>query len=731
MRPFDPRPVDRVRKKLLLLTHNKCAYCEQLLDAKFEIENYRPRALEKEEGAEDHYWWLMFTWQNLMPACSQCNRSKRNLFPIAGQRCGPMATGPALLAEKPLMVSPRTEVVDRFFEFDAHGMMAPAPWLPEHDRLRARTTIEVLQLNRPALVAVRLEAMVLVGQLCQRISSVAKTPESIALLNELKTNLTGERSFTAACRWAFLRHHPMLKERIGRSQGYLQLRECAALIHLLTMAKARFSSTTLRAARRRIGRESKLVGDFVSDSISVRSIELRNFRIFKDVQISIPDTRPADVAAIQEMLRLPKTESTALQTTKPRTRGWKMLLGENGSGKSSILHALALALTGNELLTEHASHYRHGLRHGARQGYIRVHFHETDESIEIILDRKAKTGYRWRHGAKGKDVFLRAYGATRLLPNRNGQQVAPDHNALTRKRVSNLFDPFAPLIDAEQWLRGLDKPNLDQACLTLKDLLDIADDDGDLTFSEVLEDGKKVTQFGLQAGKQFVPLHLFSAGYQTIVALGCDIMAGSRGKLLSDMSMASGIIIIDEIGTNLHPGWRMRIIRSLERAFGNMQFIASTHEPLCLHGLGQGEVAVVERKKTPHGVSVEVNDDLPSPAGLRTDQLLTSEFFGLNTTLDPAVEAKFSVYYDLLARGRENLSAQERKYHDQLAEDLNKKTVLGSSRRDQFILRTVDAYLASERSKKNAADRIQATERVRRTIERALSEVVFNEPHQP
>ena len=79
------------------------------------------------------------------------------------------------------------------------------------------------------------------------------------------------------------------------------------------------------------------------------------------------------------------------------------------------------------------------------------------------------------------------------------------------------------------------------------------------------------------------------------------------------MSHASGIVLLDEIDAHLHPRWKMRIVESLRATFSGMQFIVTTHEPLCLRGIKEQEVVVLRRE----GDDVRYIDDLPSPSDLR------------------------------------------------------------------------------------------------------------------
>jgi hypothetical protein len=90
-----------------------------------------------------------------------------------------------------------------------------------------------------------------------------------------------------------------------------------------------------------------------------------------------------------------------------------------------------------------------------------------------------------------------------------------------------------------------------------------------------------------------------------------------NGRSGPAMEVAEGIVVIDELGAHLHPRWRMRIVASLCEVFPRVQFVASTHDPLCLRGLFDGKVTVLRRDAEQGVVSIT---DLPPIAGLRVDQ---------------------------------------------------------------------------------------------------------------
>ena len=141
--------------------------------------------------------------------------------------------------------------------------------------------------------------------------------------------------------------------------------------------------------------------------------------------------------------------------------------------------------------------------------------------------------------------------------------------------------------------------------------------------------------------------------------LAADIMSGFS-EPSDDAHEIYGVVLLDELGAHLHPQWRMQIVDSLKETFTGIQFLVTTHEPVCLRGLDEDEVAVLER----HGDAIQLVEDVPSPWHMRVDQLLTSRFFGLQSTVDPQLDAEFADYYDLIAKG--SLTPEEQSHMSDL-----------------------------------------------------------------
>ena len=80
----------RNHKKWLLRNkfNNKCAYCEKnLSDIPTDAEHWRPKRRITGVQTDEHpgYFWLAYSWRNLLPACSMCNfyDGKKNQFPTS------------------------------------------------------------------------------------------------------------------------------------------------------------------------------------------------------------------------------------------------------------------------------------------------------------------------------------------------------------------------------------------------------------------------------------------------------------------------------------------------------------------------------------------------------------------------------------------------------------------------------------------------------------------------
>lgn len=196
------------------------------------------------------------------------------------------------------------------------------------------------------------------------------------------------------------------------------------------------------------------------------------------------------------------------------------------------------------------------------------------------------------------------------------------------------MEPIARVPYPGQWLLGLDPTRFDTAARAMRSILPVGPD------SVMLRSGNSVF---FDVGSHHATLAQLSAGYQTIVGMCADIMRHLFERW-DTLASAPGIVLIDEIDAHLHPRWTMRIVGALREAFPQVQFVASTHDPLALRGLRNGEVALLRRDADG---AVVADQDLPPLEGMPVEQLLTSRVFGLASTVDPSTESLLDEYYHL------------------------------------------------------------------------------------
>jgi uncharacterized protein (TIGR02646 family) len=147
-----------VKNALIKAQQGKCAFCESQVRhiAHGDVEHYRPKGGVRQNDADPleqpGYFWLAYGWENLFFACQLCNQSfKKNLFPLADPTRRARSHLDDLAAEQPMLIHPADEEPSTLIGFREE--MA----FPIDDDPRARTTIEVLGLNREELAEFRLD----------------------------------------------------------------------------------------------------------------------------------------------------------------------------------------------------------------------------------------------------------------------------------------------------------------------------------------------------------------------------------------------------------------------------------------------------------------------------------------------------------------------------------------------------------------------------------------------
>ena len=138
--------------------HEKCAFCESYLKNEVgDIEHFRPknRNENRVKKCDNYYsyYWLAFSWDNLLPACSKCNGKKSNCFDIDGIRASYIKedlkdlhyqTENYNATEKPKLLHPEYDKFEDKIKFTEKGEI-------NSNDARVLYTVGICDLNRENL----------------------------------------------------------------------------------------------------------------------------------------------------------------------------------------------------------------------------------------------------------------------------------------------------------------------------------------------------------------------------------------------------------------------------------------------------------------------------------------------------------------------------------------------------------------------------------------------------
>jgi predicted ATP-binding protein involved in virulence len=350
----------------------------------------------------------------------------------------------------------------------------------------------------------------------------------------------------------------------------------------------------------------------------LKQLTLKHFRGLDDVSINFIDN-----------------------TGKPRLQ--TLLLGENGMGKSTILKAIALIGAGSNSLSELIGNPDEWISFGENSCEINAVFITKEkkskdreislkinrgDSIKDILvnntDSLDEIDRALSHA--DRNYFILGYGASRRLnKNQSFNQSGSFYNNDRSANVATLFNSDANLYPLSAWVMELDYRSEGDALEKIKEainefLINVRFDSIDKQQKTLL----------FSNGKDLIPIHLLSDGYQNVSGWIGDLLYrifntfGDRQNPL----LTNGILLIDEIDLHLHPTWQRRLLGYLKTKLPNFQIIASTHSPLTAQQAGEGELIVLSRNKD-NQIDAQLFEGTPNKMLLH--QVLLSPIFGVNS----------------------------------------------------------------------------------------------------
>ncbi|HIO93252.1 MAG TPA: ATP-binding protein [Leucothrix mucor] len=177
------------------------------------------------------------------------------------------------------------------------------------------------------------------------------------------------------------------------------------------------------------------------------------------------------------------------------------------------------------------------------------------------------------------------------------------HIELLLLGMENEFSMLNMNVDIEQWFISIaqssnpfqkQEDNREIEIRTVLKLFNQIDKSIDSNFMEIRGDNRVF----LKINDQKIKLSHLSTGYSSILKIIQSIISG-YGYFTNEQQLqhVRGVVFIDEIESHLHLSWQSKIIPTLKELFPNTTFYITTHSPVVLIQLEEGEAYRLQREE--------------------------------------------------------------------------------------------------------------------------------------
>ena len=279
---------------------------------------------------------------------------------------------------------------------------------------------------------------------------------------------------------------------------------------------------------------------------------------------------------------------------------WTVFLGNNNTGKTNILKAIA-QLRPQELKLPVN-------KDGHNERFIPSAFFDLPFQTNLRPDASVSStlsdGEKWFY-KRGSFKISNKPLDSQLLIFGYGVSRYPSSTSLSENKAKpceTLFSTDSRLVNLEEWLMQLDyaakndKTKANHKLYRIKELIcgNLFPEIQDFTFQSS-DDLHNYVLFTTKDGAfRYTQL---GYGYQSMLSWIVDLckrMFDAYPDLENPLE-GGAIVLVDEIDLHLHPKWQREIISYLSEAFPNVQFIVTTHSPLVVQSANDINLYVLKR----------------------------------------------------------------------------------------------------------------------------------------